>query len=83
MDARSGILAAMSRRLLAAGRPDHVVRRIGPATDVILPPANGEPVGLMDTLGENAETLERGRRAARTSSRGWPSRAASVGSRRG
>jgi hypothetical protein len=27
---------------------------------VILPPANGEPVGLMDTLGENAETLERG-----------------------
>ena len=60
MDARSGILAAMSRRLLAAGRPDHVVRRIGPATDVILPPANGEPVGLMDPLGENAETLERG-----------------------
>ena len=45
MDARSGILAAMSRKLLAAGRPDHVVRRIGPATDVILPPANGEAVG--------------------------------------
>ena len=60
MDARSGILAAMSRRLLAAGRPDHVVRRSGPATDVILPPATGEPVGLMDPLGENAETLERG-----------------------
>jgi acyl-CoA hydrolase len=35
-----------------------VLRHVGPQADVILPLANGEPVGLLDTLEENADALE-------------------------
>jgi hypothetical protein len=52
------ILRAMSRMLPQPGRPEDVLRHIGPQADVILPLANGEPVGLIDTLEEHAETLE-------------------------
>jgi acyl-CoA hydrolase len=37
---------------------DAVLRHIGPRTDVIVPLANGEPVGLIDALEENADRLE-------------------------
>ena len=49
----------MSRTLSPPGRPEDVLRHVGPHTDVILPLANGEPVGLMDTLEEHADSLER------------------------
>jgi hypothetical protein len=35
-----------------------VLRHVGRLTDVIVPLANGEPVGLMDTLEEHADALE-------------------------
>ena len=47
----------MSRTLPPPGRPDDVLRHVGPDTDVILPLANGEPVGVMDTLEEHADAL--------------------------
>jgi hypothetical protein len=48
----------MSRTLPPPGRPEEVLPHVGPHTDVILPLANGEPVGLMDTLEEHAGSLE-------------------------
>jgi hypothetical protein len=48
----------MSRTLPQPGRPEDLLRHVGPQTDVILPLANGEPVGLMDTLEEHADALE-------------------------
>jgi acyl-CoA hydrolase len=56
---RSGMLASMPRTLPPAGRPADVLRHIGPDADVILPLANGEPVGLLDVLEENAHALQR------------------------
>jgi acyl-CoA hydrolase len=47
----------MSRTLPPAGRPEDVLPHVGPHTDVILPLANGEPVGLMDTLEDHAGSL--------------------------
>ena len=47
----------MSRTLSPPGRPEDVLRHVGPHTDVILPLANGEPVGLLDTLEEHADGL--------------------------
>jgi acyl-CoA hydrolase len=35
-----------------------VLPHVGPRTDVILPLANGEPIGLMDTLESHADALE-------------------------
>jgi hypothetical protein len=46
------------RTLPPAGRPEDVLAHVGPDTDVILPLANGEPVGLIDTLEQNADALE-------------------------
>jgi acyl-CoA hydrolase len=48
----------MARTLPAAGVPEDVLRHVGPGTDVILPLANGEPVGLMNALEEHADALE-------------------------
>src|SRR5215217_3795255 len=48
----------MSRTLTRPSRPDDVLRHVGPQSDVILPLANGEPVGLVDTLEEHADTLD-------------------------
>jgi acyl-CoA hydrolase len=48
-----------ARTLPPAGQADDVLRHVGPETDVILPLANGEPVGLMDTLEEHADALLR------------------------
>jgi acyl-CoA hydrolase len=48
----------VSRILQPPGRADDVLRHVGPQTDVILPLANGEPVGLIDVLEEHADTLE-------------------------
>src|SRR5687767_4749013 len=47
----------MARALPAAGRPEEVLAHIGPGTDVILPLANGEPVGLLDVLERENERL--------------------------
>jgi acyl-CoA hydrolase len=41
-----------------AGRPEDILAHVGTHTDVILPLANGEPVGLIDTLEEHADALE-------------------------
>src|ERR687897_938323 len=49
--------AAMVRALPAAGRPEDVLAHIGPGADVILPLANGEPVGLLDVLERENERL--------------------------
>ena len=48
----------MSRTLPDPVRAEDVLRHVGPRTDVILPLANGEPVGLLDALEENADSLE-------------------------
>src|SRR5918995_3635684 len=50
--------AAMVRALPAAGRPEDVLAHIGPGADVILPLANGEPVGLLDVLERENERLQ-------------------------
>src|SRR5919107_5239319 len=50
--------AAMARALPAAGRPEDVLAHIGPGADVILPLANGEPVGLLDVLERENERLQ-------------------------
>jgi acyl-CoA hydrolase len=48
----------MSRTLPPPVRPDTVLEHVGPGADVILPLANGEPVGLLDVLEEHADSLE-------------------------
>jgi acyl-CoA hydrolase len=48
----------MSRTLQPPVSQNDVLRHVGPGTDVILPLANGEPVGLIDALEENADALE-------------------------
>ena len=48
----------MSRTLPPPGRPEDVLAHVGPQADVILPLANGEPVGLIDTLEQHADALE-------------------------
>jgi acyl-CoA hydrolase len=47
----------MPRALPVAGRPEDVLAHMGPGTDVILPLANGEPVGLLDVLERENERL--------------------------
>jgi len=49
--------APMPRALPAAGRPEDVLAHIGPGADVILPLANGEPVGVLDVLERENERL--------------------------
>jgi acyl-CoA hydrolase len=39
--------------------PEAVLRHIEPGADVVVPLANGEPVGLIDVLEEHADRLER------------------------
>ena len=51
------ILRTMPRALPVAGRPEDVLAHIGPGADVILPMANGEPVGLLDVLERENERL--------------------------
>src|ERR671928_526879 len=51
------MLSGMPRALPAAGRPEDVLAHMGPGTDVILPLANGEPVGLLDVLERENERL--------------------------
>jgi acyl-CoA hydrolase len=48
----------MSRTVPPAARPEAVLEHVGPHTDVILPLANGEPVGLLDVLEEHADSLD-------------------------
>jgi acyl-CoA hydrolase len=48
----------MPRAQPAAGRPEDVLAYVGPGTDVILPLANGEPVGLLDVLERENERLD-------------------------
>jgi acyl-CoA hydrolase len=48
----------MSRSLPEPVRAEDVLRHVGRGTDVILPLANGEPVGLLDALEEHAGSLE-------------------------
>src|SRR5215218_221474 len=50
-------LRTMPRALPTAGRPEDVLAHMGPGTDVILPLANGEPVGLLDALEAGNERL--------------------------
>src|SRR5215218_7188784 len=50
-------LRTMPRALPTAGRPEDVLAHMGPGTDVILPLANGEPVGLLDVLERENERL--------------------------
>ena len=47
----------MPRVLPAAGRPEDVLAHVGPGADVILPLANGEPVGVLDVLERENERL--------------------------
>src|SRR3954451_7595100 len=49
----------MARPLPRPGRPEDVLSHVGPGADVILPLANGEPVGLLDVLEREQERLER------------------------
>ncbi|MEA2311939.1 MAG: hypothetical protein QOE28_1907, partial [Solirubrobacteraceae bacterium] len=49
----------MARLRPAAGREEDVLDHIGPGADVILPLANGEPVGLVDVLEREHERLDR------------------------
>ncbi len=51
------MLPGMARALPSAGRPEDVLAHIAPGTDVILPLANGEPVGLLDVLERENERL--------------------------
>src|SRR5215217_8268887 len=48
----------MPRVLPAAGRPEDVLAHVGPNADVIIPLANGEPVGLLDVLERENERLQ-------------------------
>src|SRR3954470_19186171 len=48
----------MPRALPSAGRPEDVLAHVAPGTDVILPLANGEPVGLLDVLERENERLD-------------------------
>jgi acyl-CoA hydrolase len=48
----------MSQSMPSPAAPDAVLRHVGPHADVIVPLANGEPVGLIDTLEEHADQLE-------------------------
>jgi acyl-CoA hydrolase len=52
------MLSSMPRALPAAGRPEAVLDHIGPGADLILPLANGEPVGLLDVLERDNERLD-------------------------
>ena len=47
----------MPRVLPTAGRPEDVLAHVGPGADVILPLANGEPVGVLDVLERENERL--------------------------
>ena len=47
---RCGLLSSMPRGVPAAGRPEAVLDHICPGADLILPLADGEPVGLLDVL---------------------------------
>ena len=49
----------MSRPLPPAVPAQDVLRHVEPGTDLILPLANGEPVGLLDVLEEHHERLSR------------------------
>src|SRR5215216_3991646 len=51
-------LRTMPRAQPTAGRPEDVLAHMGPGTDVILPLANGEPVGLLDVLERENERLQ-------------------------
>ena len=48
----------MSRTLPAPSRAEDVLDHVGPAADVIVPLANGEPVGLLDVLEANNDRLQ-------------------------
>jgi acyl-CoA hydrolase len=50
--------ARMPRRLTAPVPQERVLDHIGTGTDVILPLANGEPVGLLDVLERHQDQLE-------------------------
>src|SRR5215217_2065415 len=50
--------ARMPRRLTAPVPPERVLDHVGPGTDVIVPLANGEPVGLLDVLERHQAQLE-------------------------
>ena len=52
-----GHAGRMPRALPSAGRPEDVLAHVAPGTDVILPLANGEPVGLLDVLERENERL--------------------------
>src|SRR5829696_2921202 len=47
----------MTRPLPRIGRPEDVLAHVGPNADVILPLANGEPVGVLDVLERENERL--------------------------
>jgi acyl-CoA hydrolase len=49
----------MPRRLTAPVPAERVLDHVGPGADVIVPLANGEPVGLLDVLERNQGGLER------------------------
>ncbi|HYF25351.1 MAG TPA: acetyl-CoA hydrolase/transferase C-terminal domain-containing protein, partial [Baekduia sp.] len=48
----------MPRAVPSAEPPEGLLRHIGPHADAIVPLANGEPVGLIDTLEANADRLD-------------------------
>jgi hypothetical protein len=48
----------MPRGVPAAGRPEAVLDHICPGADLILPLADGEPVGLLDVLERDNERLD-------------------------
>jgi len=52
------MLSGMSRAVPTAGRPEAVLDHVGPGADLILPLANGEPVGLIDVLEREHERLD-------------------------
>jgi acyl-CoA hydrolase len=54
----SGMLTPMARTLPRPEPPEAVLEHVGPGADVILPLANGEPVGLMDVLERENERLD-------------------------
>jgi acyl-CoA hydrolase len=56
---RAAILpATMPAHLPRPEPPEAVLRHVGPGADVIVPLANGEPVGLIDALEEHADRLD-------------------------